>query len=81
MIYSLYLFYNVYLTKTNKAFDVDRKLKKNCGIKNSQVILIRKNMDVLIEHEKLSNFALKAQIKVTSTFIAILHFTYELVPI
>ena len=38
-------------------------------------------MDVLIEHEKLSNFALKAQIKVTSTFIAILHFTYELVPI
>jgi hypothetical protein len=38
-------------------------------------------MDVLIEHEKLSNFAFKAQIKVTSTFIAVLHLTYELVPI
>ena len=38
-------------------------------------------MDVLIEHEKISNFALKAQIKVTSTCIAILHFTYELVAI
>jgi hypothetical protein len=37
----MYLFNNVYLT-TNKAFDVDRKFKKNYGIKNSQVILEEK---------------------------------------